>query len=509
MDTPALEAIRLSKSFGGVTVLDAVSFALAPGEILGLVGCNGSGKSTLIKILSGYHEPDPGGVLKIAGREVTFPLAPGQAHRLGLSFVHQDLGLVPRLTVLENMRVGRFQTAAGWRIQWRREREAVRAALERFGLSIAPDTPVSDLPAVDRALVAIIRAVGDVEGQGGGVLVLDEPTAYLPRDGVDRLFRAVRQVAAAGTSVIFVSHHLEEITALTTRIAVVRDGALVGIVPTAQASEAQLIELILGRKLEESYPHVPSSLTEVRLAVEHLSGHVARDVSFQVRRGEVLGLTGLVGMGHEEVPYLLFGAAHAVGGTMRIGDATLPAADMSPRQAVQSGIALLPADRQHASGVSSLTLKENVTLPVLDTFYHGGLLRQYREIAHAAGLIRTYDVRPPILTRRLETLSGGNQQKALLAKWLQRRPPVLLLHEPTQGVDVGARREIFAQIRQAAAGGSAVVLCSTEYEDLAHMCDRVLVFRYGRMVAEISGETLTEDRIVEQCYATEARSPAV
>ncbi|HVA91538.1 MAG TPA: sugar ABC transporter ATP-binding protein [Chloroflexota bacterium] len=502
MNTPALEVIRLSKSFGGTRVLREVSFDLARGSILGLVGRNGSGKSTLIKILSGYHEPDPGGVLRVGGSEVTFPLAPGQSHRVGLSFVHQDLGLIPRLTVLENLRVGRFHTGPGWRIRWGQERASVRRALDRFELALSPDSLVADLAPVDRALIAIVRAFSDVEAHAGGVLVLDEPTAYLPRDGVGRLFAAIRRVAAAGTSVIFVSHQLEEIRGLTDQVAVLRNGDLLAVLPTAEVSEARLIEMILGQRLDESYPQPSSHTGEVLLSVDALSGRVAREVSFQVRRGEVLGLAGLVGMGHEEVPYLLFGAARAAAGRLRMGALDAPVARMSPRRAMAAGMALLPADRQHAGGVGALSVKHNVTLPILGTFAHAGLLRHQVESAHALGLLRAYDVRPPAPARRLETLSGGNQQKALLGKWLQRSPPLLLLHEPTQGVDVGARKEIFTHISNAAAGGSAVIMCGSEYGDLAHTCDRVLVFRYGRLVAELAGVNLTEERIVEQCYAS-------
>jgi ribose transport system ATP-binding protein len=499
---PAIEIENLSKSFAGVQVLFGVGLAVAPGEVHGLVGRNGSGKSTLIKILSGYHEPDPGGRLRIAGREVSLPVPLGASHRLGLSFVHQDLGLTPALTVLENLRIGRFETGFGWRIRWREERAFVETQLRRFGVDASAGTLVRDLPAVDRALVAIVRALTQLADVEGGVLVLDEPTAYLPFDGVGRLFDAVRAVAAQGAGVIFVSHRLEEISTITSRVSVLRDGRLAGTAETATTSEDQLIELILGGRLEQGARAEPAVGAERVMRARGLSGHVVRDLDLDLHRGEVLGLTGLIGMGHEEVPYLLFGA-HTGTGTVEIDGTTFEAERLTPRRSIAAGMALVPADRQGASGVASLTLKQNVTLPALDQFFVGGVLRQHREAEHAGRLLEAHGVRPPSPGRPLGTLSGGNQQKALLAKWFQRHPSVLLLHEPTQGVDVHAREDIFREIRRVAdEHACAVLYISSDYDDFARICGRVLVFRYGRVVAELRGSDLNEDRIVESCYAT-------
>jgi ribose transport system ATP-binding protein len=501
---PAIEIENLSKSFAGVKVLYDVGFTVAPGEVHGLVGRNGSGKSTLIKILSGYHEPDHGGRLRIAGHEVPLPVALGSSHRLGLSFVHQDLGLTPGLTVLENLRIGRFETGFGWRIRWREERAFVESHLRRFGVDASAGTLVRDLPAVDRALVAIVRALTQLSDVEGGVLVLDEPTAYLPFDGVGRLFDAVREVAAQGAGVIFVSHRLEEISTITDRVSVLRDGRLVGTAETATTTEERLIELILGGRLEQGARGEPAVGAERVMSARSLSGYVVRDLDLDLHRGEVLGLTGLIGMGHEEVPYLLFGA-HTGTGTVEINGRTFEAERLSPRTSIAAGMALVPADRQGSSGVASLTLKQNVTLPALDQFFVGGVLRQHREAEHARRLLTAHGVRPPAPGRPLGTLSGGNQQKALLAKWFQRRPRVLLLHEPTQGVDVHAREDIFREIRRVAEEHDCAVLyISSDYDDFARICGRVLVFRFGRVVAELRGSDLSEERIVESCYATSA-----
>ena len=497
----ALEAKDLSKSFGGVRALDGVSLDVAAGEIHGLIGRNGSGKSTLIKILSGYHAPDLGGSLKVGGRDVDLPVDPGQAGSLGLAFVHQDLGLTPSLTVLENLRVGRFATGRFKNIRWRSERAIVRRQLERFDLDVSPEVRVEKLSSIQRVLLAVVRAFADLEESDGGVLILDEPTAYLPRDGVVQLFGAVRRAAQEGSGVIFVSHRLEEIHTLTERVSVLRDGRLVGTEVTREVPESRLIEMIVGRQLEAAELAEHASTNEVVLEAEGLSGEVARDVAFKLRRGEVLGLTGLIGMGHEEVPYLLFGAASGSGRVVVDGRAW-PVDAITPRQAIESGMALLPADRQRDSGVARLSVRENVTLPIVEKFYVDKLLRPRREQAHVLKQLEIYDVVPRRPGRELGTLSGGNQQKALLAKWLQQQPRIVLLHEPTQGIDVSAREQVSQEIAAIAARGTSVILCSSEYDDLARMCERLLVFRDGRVVRELHGDALTEERIVEQCYAT-------
>jgi ribose transport system ATP-binding protein len=331
--------------------------------------------------------------------------------------------------------------------------------------------------------------------------VLDEPTAYLPRDGVDRLFTAVRRAAQEGAGVIFVSHRLEEIGMLTDAVSVLRDGRLVGTAETASLGESDLVEMIVGSKIAAARFH-PKSGGEVMLRTHAVSGRVARDVTLQLHRGEVLGLTGLMGMGHEEVPYLLFGAEPATG-ELELDGETIPVGEMSPRRAMGAGVALLPGDRQGASGAGNLSVRENVTLPTLDRFFTGGLLRPKRERARVLELLRAYDVRPVAPSRKLETLSGGNQQKALVAKWLERKPTIFLMHEPVQGVDVSAREEIARVIADIAAEGSSVLLSSCEYEDLARICGRVLVFRHGRITSELAGDALTKERIIERCYATE------
>jgi ribose transport system ATP-binding protein len=358
--TPLLRVRDLTKSFGGPNVLSRVDLDILPGEVHALIGQNGSGKSTLIKILSGYHAPDAGTVF-VRGQQVRLPFRPGEAHRFGLAFLHQDLSLVESMTVLENLRVGHYETTRYGRLRWRRERERVRQLLREMNLDLAPDTPIRDVPQAERALIAFTRALQGIDQRG--VLVLDEPTAYLPAPSVQRLFQAIREVARQGSAVLLVSHRLEEVMAISDRVSVLRDGQLVGTVRTTSVSEEQLVRMLLGRELGQLYPERVGHEGEMVLSVSGLSGSIAKDLTFSVRRGEIVGITGLVGMGHDEVPYLIFGARPASAGQVTIGDQTFT--HMSPAALRRAGVALLPADRQRASGVPQASVLENVTLPTV------------------------------------------------------------------------------------------------------------------------------------------------
>lgn len=496
----ALQLSNISKSFAGARALSHVDLAVAPGEIHGLLGRNGSGKSTLIKILAGFHAPDPGGELSIDGRDVSLPVRPGKPGSLGLSFVHQDLGLVPKLSIVENMRVGRYARAWGGRVSARRERAGVELMLGRFGVRASPDAAVSSLLPVDRALVAIARAFNDAAGRQGGVVVLDEPTAYLPVDGVDRLFRAIRGVAADGTAVIVVTHRMEEVYELTRRVSVLRDGVMVASCATESLAEHELIELILGRAHNAVDPGQVSTRRSRALRVSDLTGGGIQGLTFDAHEGEILGLAGLVGMGQADIPYLIFGAQPANAGTVTVGSEALPVRSLSPGRAIASGIALLPAGRLSQSGVGNLPVRDNVSLPVIKEFFTRGRLNAGREEAAVSNVLSAFDVTPALPRQTLQTLSGGNQQKALLGKWMQKQPPIMLLDEPCQGVDVGARTEIFLRLREAASTGKCILMASSEFGDLARICDRVLIFRYGRIAAELVGAELTEDNITRHAY---------
>jgi ribose transport system ATP-binding protein len=510
---PRLALRGLSKSFGGTQALRGVDLTVLPGEVHGLLGENGSGKSTLIKILAGFHAPDSG-ELWIDGADVRLPLAPGQFRELGMSFVHQDLGLVESLDVLENLRVADLAASRSrFRISWRAERARAREAFERYGVRLDPAATVADLKPVERALLAIVRALEEIRtvGRGHGLLVLDEPTVFLPREGVERLFDLVREAALNGASILFVSHDLDEVREITDRVTVLRDGALVGTVETAATTEAAFVEMIIGRRLaalaEPAHPDL--SDRQVAVSVEGLSGRIVDDVSLQVHEGEIVGLTGLIGSGFEEIPHLLFGSSRARSGRLVLRGTALELERLTPAAATRAGLALIPADRTLDGSVGALPVVENLALPVLDEYFNGFALERRRMRRDAAELMHTFDIRPPEPSLLYGELSGGNQQKALLAKWLQTEPRLLLLDEPTQGVDVGARQQIFELLRRAVSERGMHVLCaSSDYEQLAVLCDRVIVFGRGRVWRELAGRDVTKDRIIEQCFAAMASEAA-
>jgi ribose transport system ATP-binding protein len=500
---PVVELRNLSKTFGGAKALDSVDLTVLPGEVHGLLGENGSGKSTLIKVLAGYHTPDEVD-LKINGEPVKLPLPAGSFGDLGLSFVHQDLGLIRELSVLENLRMVDLAQSGSWRIDWRAERRRAWALFDAYGVALDPNVLVNDITETDRALLAIIRATEGIKAATGesrrGLLVLDEPTVFLPREGTEQLFAIVRDIVANHASVLFVSHDLDEVREITDRVTVLRDGRVHGTVVTAEASEADLVEMIIGRRLAQlELNRADTSGRRIAAAVTGLRGAGVRDISFDVHEGEVVGLTGLIGSGFDQVPYLLFGARPCSGGQLRLGETACEIPSMTPHRALGAGMALIPADRQRDGSVGSLPIGDNMMLQVLDDYRPSRLqLRRMRHISQE--LLQRYDVRPPDPGLAYQSLSGGNQQKALLAKWLQTGPGLLLLHEPTQGVDIGAREQIFRTLSASAEKGMAIVCASSDYEQLAAVCDRVLVLGNGRIVRELEGGEVTKDRIAEQVY---------
>ena len=501
---PALALRHFSKRFGGELALNDVALDVAPGEVHGLLGQNGSGKSTLIKILAGFHAPEAGAELHINGEPVPLPIPPGAALGLGLAFVHQHLALVPSLSVLENLRIGQFATRSRWRIDWRRERERARQTFHRFGLRIDPAARIRDLPQVERALVAIVRAFEDIglrtNADRPGILVLDEPTPFLPRAGVDQLFSLVRGIVGEGTSVIFISHDVDEVMEITDRATVLRDGIVAGTLETGRASSDDFVELIIGRRVKLFQSERRDlSAAPVDVRIDGLSGSTAEDVTIELRRGEIVGLTGLIGCGSDEVPYLVFGAQKARSGTIELAGTRFGASSMMPATALAASMALLPSDRLAAAGVGPLSVADNITLPVLSDFFRTVGLDWSQIGQRAEALCEAYEVRPNRPAMKLGSLSGGNQQKVLLAKWLQTRPKLLLLDEPTQGVDVGARQAVFEALHAASLEGTAVLCASTDYEQLAQICDRVLIFARGRIVRELWGDDVTKDNIAEQC----------
>jgi ribose transport system ATP-binding protein len=493
---------NVSKTYGLRRVVDRISLDFKSGEVHALLGQNGSGKSTVIKILTGIVVPDKpadaslSSCLIIDGERHHLPVPPTLIATAGITAVHQDLPIVGSLSVLENLQIGRYRSGIGWRIDWRAERAEVQRALKSFGIQATPEQQAQELSAADRAMLAILRALRGLPNNRPGLLILDEPTAHLPLDGVNRVTGAIRKVASAGHAVLLVTHRLDEVFAISDRVTVIRDGEICLQSNTADLSELALIHAIVGFELKELYPEKIEHRGEQTFSVADLASDTVDNFCVSLRSGEIVGITGLVGAGHEELPYLLFGSKRAAKGSIALGKKDFSLRHITPQRAMRLGIAMLPNDRRETSGVGSLTIRENITAPILSRFFRAGRLRMGEERTYAAATLNAYGVLPPDPELLLETFSGGNQQKALLAKWLQITPSVLILHEPTQGVDVGARRTLFSLIEDAAKRGAAIIIVSSEYADLANVCDRVLVMRRGRLVGELAGENLEEQRIV-------------
>ncbi len=506
--TPALSIQNLSKRFGGATALDRVALTVAPGEVHGLLGSNGSGKSTLIKVLAGYHAPEPGAELKLYGKTVPLPVEGGKVRDLGLAFVHQHLGLVPSLSVAENLIVGRLATQPAWALNWRQINREAAETFARFGLELAPDVPAATLSPVQQALLAIVRAYEDLQtGTSGhpGVLVLDEPTPFLPKSGVDQLFDLVRRCTARGASVIFVSHDVDEVREITDRATILRDGQLIDTVETARTDHDGFVSRIIGRDLGHyAGAQAPAPMGGPVVSVENLAAPGIGPLSFEVAAGEIVGLTGLIGSGCDDVPGLLYGARPATG-RLTLQGRSHNLENMTPQHALQRGIAYLPADRLGEAGIGSLPVADNVALPVYERLRGALGLSESRIAAHASRLGADIGVKPNVPALPLTALSGGNAQKALLAKWLQLKPRLLLLDEPTQGVDVGARQQIWDALDGLAEGGAAIVVGSTDYDQLAALCHRVLIMARGQIAQVLTGAELTKERIAEASFRAMTR----
>jgi ribose transport system ATP-binding protein len=503
---------RLSKTFGPAQVLQEVDLDVRAAEIHGLVGQNGSGKSTLIKVLSGVHSADPGSVIEVNGARLSNPVRPAELRRHGLAFVHQDLGLVDECTVMENIRLGQFRVRpVSRRVDWSAERRVAEETLERLHTQIDPSRLVGSLTVGERVIVAIGRALQSIV-PGGGCIVFDESTRTLPREILPDFYEIVRRLAASGTAVIIVSHRLDEVLKLADRVSVLRDGRLVAAGrPTRDLSEASLAALLLGRELEllEERPRSragtsssPAAASGTRpgpvLSARDLASGSLRGIDFSAEAGEIVGVTGPTGSGHAELPYVLAGVTRPASGTVSVDgrEFALPVRD--PEQLITAGVVLVPEDRAREGLAVKLSAEENLTLPRARR--HGRLMLrsgwQAREFAQAAALL---GIVPPRRHLPCSAFSGGNQQKILLAKWLLHRPRVVLLHEPTQAVDVGARMDILRALRATAATGVCVIVVSAESQDLAAICDRVVVLRDGAVAAELADEP-THNAITAATY---------
>jgi ribose transport system ATP-binding protein len=500
----AVEISELSKTFGRQRALDAVSVSFAPGAISALLGQNGSGKSTLIKILAGVYEPDAGGEVRIWGEAVGLPLNPKVARERGLHFVHQDLGLVQDMTIAENVGITNgFGPRRLGRIRWGGLRRDTEALLERFGLSVDARRLVSTLSAAEQTQLAIARAFAesasdDVAG-ARRILVLDEPTAALPREEVEMLFTAVRRAREANACVLYVTHRLDEVFELADRVVVLRDGRVAIDRPLAGMSQSAIIEAIVGEELEAlQRAELSEPADDVILQLEGLSARRLGDVSLEVREGEVVGIAGLRGSGRSELARVVAGAQRPTGGGLAIGGRRV--GSYGPRQALRRGIAYVPEERRRLGAIGAMSVRENVTLPRTRDYFRGGVFRHRAERRDVTTWISALGVMPRAPEMQLGKLSGGNQQKSILAKWFRVGPRLLVLDEPTQGIDVGAKAEILGLIKDKAQDGTSTLLISSEFSELAAVCHRVVVLRDGRVAGELRDSDCTAERITRLCY---------
>ncbi|HZP72527.1 MAG TPA: sugar ABC transporter ATP-binding protein [Gaiellaceae bacterium] len=521
----ALEAKNLAKSFGAFQALCGVDVTIDAGEVVALLGENGSGKSTLVKILSGYHEPEPGGELRLNGADVPLPVPLNRARTIGLAFVYQDLGLAADLHVVENLFVGHRVTrglGSAAPINWRAERMRARRIFERYGVKLDPSAQVGRLRPTSQALLAIVRAAEELREyreqheQSGGVLILDEPTVFLPENEKVFLFDLVRRVTDDGIGVLFVSHDISAVREIAHRAVVLRDGAKVGDVVVNGVSDADLIELVSGHRMDRAaIERATSGATDaavdaagdVALSVKDVRGGRVNGMTFAVRAGEILGIAGLLGAGSEDLPYVLFGDETGSSGEIAIGDWSGDVSSLSPSKSIKLGMALVPADRKQQGVAPDLPVALNMLSLSLKNFVQGGFLRLDKLLATANQRAVAYDVRPPDASLNLAALSGGNQQKVVLARWLEQGPKVLLLHEPTQGVDVATRQQIYELMRMRAAEGAAIVWVTTDFDELATMAHRILLCA-GGVIAGTMAPPYSRDRITSEVYSISARGAA-
>jgi ribose transport system ATP-binding protein len=505
---PLIQIEHLSKTFPGQRALKDVSFEIGHAEIHALVGENGSGKSTLIKVLSGFHDPDPGSTVLIDGEPLEVESAE-DARRRGLRFVHQDLGLIGELTAIENVGlVSGFATVGPGKIAWSRQRRLTRELLERINVEMDLDRPVAELKAVERSALTIARALDDTHG-AISLLVLDEPSAALPPAECEALFAVCREVLAKGVSILYVSHRLDEILNLAARVTVLRDGAYQGTFAAKGMDRARLAELIVGSAVSEEVPAQaprPAADAEPVLSVRGLRSDPLDGVDFDVMPGEVLGIAGLSGSGREVLAAAVCGAVPA---RMELAIAGNPwSGEMDPLEAARLGLALVLPNRHPDAAIDEFTIGENITLGRLPEFARGGRLSKRRERAAVIEWIERLDVRPADPDKPYGLLSGGNQQKVLLAKWFGIDPRVVFMDDPTSGVDIGARHAIYDVVREHAKSGTGFVVCSSDMEDFVGVCDRVIALVEGRVVEELYGEAVNERELLRAISGAGDRSAA-
>ncbi|WPC65925.1 sugar ABC transporter ATP-binding protein [Rhodoferax ferrireducens] len=502
--TSLISVKNLSKSFPGVKALDQVHFDLRAGEVHALMGENGAGKSTLMKILAGVYRKDSGEML-LDGQPVEIE-SPAHAQSLAIGIVHQELHLMNHLTAAQNIYLGREpRHCGGLFLDEARLNQDTQILFDRLNLALAPTTAIGELTVARQQMVEIAKALSFKSR----VLIMDEPTAALNNTEIDELFRIIRQLKSEGVGIVYISHKMDEIQRIADRITVMRDGSTIGTVPASTPMQ-QVIAMMVGRNLEQAEKHIPdTSANEVLLEVRGLNrGRVIRDVNFSVRRGEILGFAGLMGAGRTEVARAVFGADPIDSGEVRVRGELIRLA--SPQDAVQAGIGYLSEDRKHFGLATGMDVESNITLPSLKRWLKWGLFLNQPAIQHISQqMVEKLRIKTPSLTQTARLLSGGNQQKVVVAKWLVQDCDVLIFDEPTRGIDVGAKSEIYKLLNELATQGKAIIVISSELPEVLLLSHRVLVMCEGRITGEVAGDVATQETLMALATRRESLASTV
>ena len=502
---PLLEVSRISKRFGATRALSDVSFHVRPGEVHALMGENGAGKSTLMKIISGNYQPDAG-TIGIAGSPVTLT-SPRDAMAAGVAIIHQELNTIPEMTVAENLATGAEPTRFGVLLDRRAMRQQAREKLARVGADIDPDRPIGRLSVGMQQVVEIARAVA----KDAKVLVLDEPTASLSKSESENLFGLIRAMRDSGMGLIYISHRMEEVWELADRVTVFRDGQLIGTRDMhAQGADRvtpdDVVRMMVGREISDLYTHDRRGGGDVRLSVRDLTGPAGiGPVSFDVRAGEIVGMVGLIGAGRTEVARLVYGADRRSGGSVELDGRPLHA--RGPAEAIRAGVGLLPESRKDQALFLDMSVRDNVSVSTLGDYTSGGVLRGRRLLGAVRGVMQQLKIRANAVELESRALSGGNQQKVVLGRLLLQKPRLLILDEPTRGVDIGAKSEIYKIIDDIAKTGTAVLVISSDLPEALGITDRLLVMRGGRVAAEMSAAEASEESVMQ--HATGVHAPII
>jgi rhamnose transport system ATP-binding protein len=495
MSEYTLELKNITKRFSSVEVLHQVNFSLKSGEVHALLGENGAGKSTLVKIVTGVHQPD-GGEIYVDGKQVHFSDAL-DARQAGIAAIYQELSLFPDLDVAENIFIGRQPTATGRRIDWRKLYNGAEELLASLGVHLDLKDKARNLSIAQQQMVEIARAFSI----NARILIMDEPTSSLTLNEVADLFRLVRRLREGGTAVIFISHRIEELFELTDRVTVLRDGTYIDTKPLSEVSRDDLIRMMVGRTISNLFPKQAGTPGETVLKLENLSRPGSfEDISFGLRKGEIVGMAGLIGAGRTEVARAIFGVEPATSGTIRIRGRLETIS--SPEKAIQLGVAYVPEDRQIHGIIPPMNLVANISLPLLNDYASGGWLNNKVERRASLQAAQQMEVRANNILQKARELSGGNQQKVLLAKWLATKPSILILDEPTRGIDVGTKAAVHSLMNKLALEGMAILMISSELPEIIGMSDRILVMREGHLTASLSRKEASQEKILH--FATQS-----